>query len=144
MYFRNYELRNTWLDKCLKSPVSEHCSTVNMLKTSKNNWNLRGSTFIIFSHQSLKMFLIVISEILGLFLNILTTDHKHCLCNRENLQQSIQMQLSRKLETLPQFFASSLKLPWNFEHLRKKMNLRAYVFLKLRAAKEKCRLEKCG
>ena len=23
MYFRNYGLRKTWLDKCLKSPVTE-------------------------------------------------------------------------------------------------------------------------
>ena len=23
MYFRTYEVRKTWLDKCLKSPVSE-------------------------------------------------------------------------------------------------------------------------
>ena len=31
MYFRNYGHRMTWLDKCLKSPVSEHRSAVNML-----------------------------------------------------------------------------------------------------------------
>ena len=28
MYFRNYRLRATWLAKCLKSHVSEHCYTV--------------------------------------------------------------------------------------------------------------------
>ena len=31
------------------------------------------------------MFLFVTSEILGLFGNILTADHKHSLCNTENL-----------------------------------------------------------
>ena len=31
MYFRNYRLQKLWLDKCLKSPVSEQHSTVNIL-----------------------------------------------------------------------------------------------------------------
>ena len=35
MYFRNYRLGETWLDKCLKSLVSEHASKVNMLKGPK-------------------------------------------------------------------------------------------------------------
>ena len=35
MYIRSYRLQKTWLDKCLKSPVSEHPSTVNMLKGPK-------------------------------------------------------------------------------------------------------------
>ena len=30
--FPNYRLQKTWLGKCLESLVSEHCSTVNMLK----------------------------------------------------------------------------------------------------------------
>ena len=31
MYFRNYGLQKTWLEKCLKSHVSEHPSIVIML-----------------------------------------------------------------------------------------------------------------
>ena len=31
MYFGNYEVRNMWLEKCLKSPASEHPSTVKTL-----------------------------------------------------------------------------------------------------------------
>ena len=31
MYFRNDRLRKTWLDKCLKSPVSEDPSTSDMV-----------------------------------------------------------------------------------------------------------------
>ena len=50
--FRYYGLQKTWLDKCLKSPVSEHRSTVDMLKRPKHYYNLHGSTFIIFSHHS--------------------------------------------------------------------------------------------
>ena len=45
----------------------------------------------LWEKHSLKMSLLVISEILALFLNIMNADYKHSLCNRENLQQSIQM-----------------------------------------------------
>ena len=52
MYSRNYGLWKTLIEKCLESPVSEHCSTVNTLKDPKHCCNLYGSPFIIFSHQS--------------------------------------------------------------------------------------------
>ena len=42
------------------------------------------------------MSLLVISEILGLFVNTLTADAKHSLHNRENSMQPIQMQSSKK------------------------------------------------
>ena len=54
MYFGNYRLRKTWLDKSLKRPViSEHPSKVkvNMIKGSKHCLNLHD-TFIIFFHHS--------------------------------------------------------------------------------------------
>ena len=51
------------------------------------------------------MSLLVIFEILGVFVNILTADHKYSVCNRDNLQQSIQMQLPQKQATLSVFFA---------------------------------------
>ena len=35
MYFRIYELQKTWLDKCLRSPVSENPSRVNIVKGPK-------------------------------------------------------------------------------------------------------------
>ena len=44
----------------------------------------------------LKMSLLVISEILGLFFNILTADGKYSLRNRENLWDPIQMHLYEK------------------------------------------------
>ena len=31
MYFRNYGLPKTWLDQCLKSPVSEYPTKSNMV-----------------------------------------------------------------------------------------------------------------
>ena len=52
MYFQNYSLSKTRLHQSLKSAVSEHPSTVNMLKGLKHLWNLYESTFIIFFHHS--------------------------------------------------------------------------------------------
>ena len=49
MYFWTYALRNTWLDKCLKSPVSEDHSTSNMVSEPKDCWNLNDSTFTKFA-----------------------------------------------------------------------------------------------
>ena len=48
MYFPKYRLRKTWLDKCLKSHVSEDPYTDNMENWSKQSSNLNDSTFTKF------------------------------------------------------------------------------------------------
>ena len=48
MYFRTYGPKKTRLDKCLKSPVSEHPSISNIVKALKHCWNLNDSTFTLF------------------------------------------------------------------------------------------------
>ena len=48
MYFQYYGLRNTWLDKCLKSPVSEDRLTSNMVNPPKHCLNLKANKFTIF------------------------------------------------------------------------------------------------
>ena len=48
MYFPKYRLRKTWLDKCLKSRVSEDPWTENMENWSKQCSNLKDSTFTKF------------------------------------------------------------------------------------------------
>ena len=48
MYFRYYGLRNTWLDKCLISPVSEDHFTNNVVNEQKHCFNLNDSIFTIF------------------------------------------------------------------------------------------------
>ena len=48
MYIRNYGLPKTWLDQCVKSPVSEHPSKSNMLSAQKHCSNLKDSPFTIF------------------------------------------------------------------------------------------------
>ena len=45
MYFRNYRLEKTWLDKCLKSCVSQDSSTDNMANGSKHCCNVYDNTF---------------------------------------------------------------------------------------------------
>ena len=44
----NYRLQKSELLKTLKSPVSEHLWTVNMLKGPKHCLNLHGSNFVMF------------------------------------------------------------------------------------------------
>ena len=48
MYFRNYGLPKTWLDQCLKSPVSEDPTKSNMVNAPKHSSNLRHTSFTIF------------------------------------------------------------------------------------------------
>ena len=54
IFFWNYKLQNTVLLKCLKSPVSEHFWTVNILKSSKQCLNLHGSIFVKFFDHSVR------------------------------------------------------------------------------------------
>ena len=48
MYFRNYELRKTWLDKYLKSTLLQYPSTSNMVNRPRHFSNLNSGTFTIF------------------------------------------------------------------------------------------------
>ena len=58
---------------------------------------------------------------LRLFVNTLTSDDKHYLLKGDNLAQQIQMQLSQKKNTFPQFFLLAfLKYILNFKHFPKK------------------------
>ena len=44
MYFRNYGLPKTWLDQCLKSPVSEDPTKSNMVNAPKYCSNLKDTS----------------------------------------------------------------------------------------------------
>ena len=48
MYFLNYGLPKTWLDQCLKSPVSEDPWKSNMVNAPKQCSNLKDAIFTIF------------------------------------------------------------------------------------------------
>ena len=135
MYFRSLRLPNMLLDKYLKSPVSEHDSTVNMLRVYKYLWNLHRITFVLnlhhFGQNWLWKCLLVICEILGVFVNTLTADDKYNLGNCANLQFPITMQLSKKLKTFSQFFVPYLEFTSNFKHFEQKMIFIGNVFPQL-------------
>ena len=52
MSFGDCRLRKTWLDKCLKSCVSQDPSTDDMANGSKNCCNVNYSIFIMFINHS--------------------------------------------------------------------------------------------
>ena len=61
MYFWTYGLRKTWLEKCLKSPISEDPFKSNMINEPKRSSKLNDSNFTIFiypcdGNSSLKNF----------------------------------------------------------------------------------------
>ena len=83
-FFLQLHTGKSMLLKGLKSPKSEHLWTVNMLKGPKECLNMHGSIFvIIFDHSEKKIrpkiSVLVVSEILWLFVKILTPDEKYSL-----------------------------------------------------------------
>ena len=82
------------------------------------------------------MSVLVISEILGLFVNTLTADDEFFLRNRKNLPQPTQIQLSKNQKNLSQFFASYRKPTSSFEHFKQKLTLIGYVFTKLETVED--------
>ena len=60
------------------------------------------------------------TQILRLFVKTLTVDEKHYLLTRDNLTQTIQIQLSQKQKTLFEFLLAFLKSILHFKHLPKK------------------------
>ena len=61
----------------------------------------------------------MIQKILRLFVNTLTVDDKHYLLNRDNLTETIQMQLSKKQKTFFEINFAFLNSLLNFTHLTK-------------------------
>ena len=67
-----------------------------------------------------KKSLLGIYKILRPFVHTLAVNDNHYLLNRDNLTQTIQIQLSQKQKILSQFFFAFLKSILNFKHLPKK------------------------
>ena len=80
-----------------------------------------------------------VSEILGVFLNILTADDKYSLPNCKNLWQPIQLRLSKKQKNFFfNFFSAYLKSTSNVEHFEKKDDAHRLCILEIRDC------ERCG
>ena len=86
MYIRNYLLRNTWLNKCLKTPVSQQRSTGLMLKGPNTaeilTTALLSCLFITLTKMKLQK--VSVSDIWRLFVNTLTTDDKYSFGTSES------------------------------------------------------------
>ena len=125
------------MNECLKSLISEHLSTVNMLKGAKHCWNLYTSTFIIFLHHSEGNWKCLFSWYLKshecllihwlpmtfVLLVVVRIYHNNFKCNYLKKQ-------------FPSFFAAFLKFISKFELFEKMMAVIAYVFPKLQTAKD--------
>ena len=59
-------------------------------------------------------------EILGLFVNALTTDDKYSGSYMQNLRQQVQTPPSQKQKTFSGFFIAFLQCAWNLEHFQQK------------------------
>ena len=110
-----------WLDKCLKFRVSEDPQTDNNANGWKHFCVLNIFTFTRFINHCegnwiRKNSLLVIHKIVRLFVNTLAVDENHYLLIRDNLTETIQIQLSQKKKAFFQFFLRFLKSILNFKH----------------------------
>ena len=85
----------------------------------------------LFENLDSEKSLLVTPKILVLSLYTLTADDKYSLCNKDNLQQPIQMELSNKQNFFSQLSAASVKFTFQFHHFEEKMSLMALLFRKL-------------
>ena len=65
------------------------------------------------------MSLVVLNKILSLFVNTLIVDEKHYMLTRQNLIQTIQIQLPQKQKIFFQFFLAFLKSTLHLEQFPK-------------------------
>ena len=124
MYLSTYGLRKTWLDKRLKSPLSEFPSTSYMVNGQKQLFkaerqHLCDIYWSLSKKFSLRKSLWVIWKSLVLFVNPLTADDKYSLLNRGHLLQHFQMSLSQKRKIFSEFYFRFCKLRYNFQHFQK-------------------------
>ena len=84
----------------------------------------------LWAKRTWKMYLLVVCEILGHFLNTLTAGDKYCLCNSENLRYQSKCNYTEIIK----LFLNFLLYLWN-QHdilniLKKKMTLIAFMYFR--------------
>ena len=118
-YFRNCWCRKTSKMSCFRTPFDNE--RVNGFQTLLNS--ARHRYYPIFSwirgKFRWKKSALVLSEILRLFVNILTADEKCSRYNMQNLPQQLQTLLSHKENTFSGLFTGFLKCAWILEHFKK-------------------------
>ena len=80
----------------------------------------------------------MIFRLLGIFVNILTPDNKYYLLKRDNLRQSMQMQLSQKGKTFSEFVFAFLKCSLNFESFQKKDDPYSRSISEIKDSEKRC------
>ena len=120
---------------CFRGPFDKwHCKRDETLL--KSEWELLYHISWYLSRQfSRKNPFLVVCKILRPFFNPLTADGKYSLPNGENLYQHFHMQLSKKRKTFSQFLFHFLNLYSILKIFKKKITLRADVFLNSRTPK---------
>ena len=126
----------------------------NLVRSMPKKWSFKGffgkqhgkraKTLLKFAWQHLchiywsmwmqltcKKSLLVTCKISRLFPNTLSADGKYSLLNRDNLTQSIQMQLSRKQKTFSEYFSTFLKCSLNFKHFQQKEDPHGWCISKI-------------
>ena len=98
---------------------SQHVKASQILSNSP-----RERFFHVFSSFSgkliLKISLLELGKMLGVFLNTLTVDGRYPVQDCENLQLQIQMQLPAKRKTFSRFFVRFLESTSSFKHFQKR------------------------
>ena len=89
-----------------------------LLRSARNQ--LHTTLPLIRDSGSSKRLLLIRSELLGQFVNILTADYKYSRQNWENLWQEVPMQIFLKLKTCFRFFIAFLKSTLNLQYFEKK------------------------
>ena len=75
--------------------------------------------YLLITVQAIELQNIGVSGMRNLFPNTLSANSRYSLHNRDNLTESIEMQLSRKQKTFSEFFYAFLKASLNVEHFQK-------------------------
>ena len=131
--FWNYTLQIVGLLKYLKNHVSEYLWKLNMLKGPKDCLNMQESIFLIFL-ITLKVhhFVLILSDILRLFINILTADDKYSFAVKGITNAINSNAIISKSKIICIIFCCISGIEINVEILcKKKMSLTGYFFLKL-------------
>ena len=81
--------------------------------------------------MSFAKYALVLSEILTLFVNSLTTDDKYFRRKMPNFTQQFEAPLSQKQNTFSRFFIAFLKYALNLEHFEKKDEYPSLVISKV-------------
>ena len=122
--FSKLRTPKTWLDKCLRSHVSEDPQRSNMVngpKTVEICTTAPLSCLLITAReQSCKKYLLLTCQILALFANILAASVKYPVLKSYNLMIPIKMQLQENQKTFSEFFSAFWNSSLNFELFEKK------------------------